>query len=233
MRGIAFLCDPKAAAKLKFVAPGNRILHRSEDLEKDAQSCSEFWYARKLVWLNARKRLELREFKKQPPLASYFDAPEHDWTLVRLLAKGDTPDLIFYRRRTPETPPPQVLEPDAPELGRLVPPLPALWQKGQQHQEYKERWEVPATLRGKVARIEVVAASEQVEAFTVRLKFKHGGEEVAEYVLKPYLHREGGKDFFALPIPVDANECDVTLKFSPKTKTATISALRVVLEKGS
>jgi hypothetical protein len=230
MRGIAFLCDPVAARKLSFVAPSNRILHRSADLEQDAAGCSEFWYARKLVWLNTRKKLELSEFKKQPQLASYFDAPEREWTLVRLLAKGDTPDLIFYRRRTPRTPPPQVLAASAPEFSRLVPPIPAEWRKEQGKHEYKERWEVPPSLRGKLVRIEVVAGSDQVEAFTLRLKFKKEGVELAEFNLKPYLHHDGGKDFFALPIPADADDCDVTLKFSTKAKVVKISELRVILE---
>ena len=27
---------------------------------------------------------------------------KRDWALAKLLVKGDSPDLIFYRRRTPE-----------------------------------------------------------------------------------------------------------------------------------
>jgi hypothetical protein len=230
MRGIAFLCDPKAARQISFVAPGNRILHRTPDLESAAASCSEFWYARKLVWLSTRKKLELKEFNKQPQLASYFDAPEKDWTLVRLLAKGDTPDLIFYRRRTAKTPPPQVLKAGAPEFSRILPAIPAEWRDKQDKREYKERWEVPSSLRGKLARIEVTASADQVEAFTVRLKFKKEGVELAEFNLKPYLHRDVGKDFFALPVPTDTDECDITLKFSPKAKVVKISEFRVVLE---
>jgi len=51
--------------------------------------------------------------------------------------------------------------------------LPFLWENSNRERELRAKWEVPAEFRGKLARLEVVAASEQVEAFTLRLKFKH------------------------------------------------------------
>jgi hypothetical protein len=229
MRSIAYLCDAKAAARLDFDAP-NRIMHRTRELERMAAGASEFWYARKLVWLNARKALEKREFDKQPALGSYFDAPDREWSLARLLAKGDTPDLIFYRRKAATDPAPQVLGATAGEFQALVPQLPFLWENSNRERELRAKWEVPAEFRGKLARLEVVAASEQVEAFTLRLKFKHGGKEAAEYLLKPYLYREGGKDFFVFTIPADGERCDFTLKFSPKAKAVRFIDFRVLLE---
>jgi hypothetical protein len=198
-----------------------------------AANASEFWYARKLVWLSARKSLEKRESATQPALGSYFDVPERQWTLTKLLAKGDTPDLIFYRRRTPESAAPQVLGPDAPAFAGLLPQLPFVWERTSGQTEQGLKWEVPQELRGKLARLEVVAASEQVEAFTLRLKFKHEGAEVAEYLLKPYLYKEGGKDFFVFAVPANGERCDITLKFSPKAKVVRFLEFRVVLEDGS
>ena len=95
---------------------------------------------------------------------------------------------------------------------------------GQRLKEHK--WSVPASLRGKYARVEVSAFSPQVEPFTLRMKFKKGADEVAEYLLKPYLHREHGKDFFVFAVPAEADTCDVTLKFSEKAKQVTITDLR-------
>lgn len=229
MRAIAFLCDASSAKQFVWDAPRTSILHRDPALEARAAQCDEFWYARKLVWLNTRKRLERGQLSAQPPLASYFDVPERDWTMTRLLAKGDTPDLIFYRRRTPQTPPPIILAADAPEFGALIPALPARWTSSARSQ-LTAKWMVPSALRGKLARFEVEAASPQIEAFTTRLKFKRGNELLSEFLLKPYLHAEGGKEFFALPIPAEADVCDVQLRFTRYAKSVTFTGFRAVLE---
>jgi hypothetical protein len=229
MRAIAFLCDENAARRLLFNAP-NRILLRTPELEAQAAECAEFWYARKLVWLSTRKQLERRALAEMPPLGSYFDTPERDWTLVRLLAKGDTPDLIFYRRRTPADAVPRVLMPEAPEWRDLLPTLPVEWVRGKSDPQAVVRFRLPESLRGKLVRLELVAASEPVEAVTLRLKFKHEGSEVAEYLLKPYLHPRGSKEFFVFPIPASADHCDATLKFTAKAATVHFTALRLVVE---
>jgi hypothetical protein len=231
MRSIAYLCDAKTASKMDFAAP-NRILHRTRELERMAGNATEFWYARKLVWLSARKALEKREFAKQPPLGSYFDAPDTQWSLTKLLAKGDTPDLIFYRRRSATDLVPHVLQKDAAEFAGLTPELPYDWDTSKSGREVRAKWEVPSAIRGKLARLEIVAASEQVEAFTLRLKFKRAEAELAEYLLKPYLYREGGKDFFVFTVPPDADHCDFTLKFSPKAKAVQFTDFRLLLEEG-
>lgn len=229
MRAIAFLCDSTTARQLDFVAP-NQILFRQNALEKKAAHCTEFWYARKLVWLGTRKRLEKKDMASQPPLGSYFDDPERDWTLVRLLAKGDTPDLIFYRRRTSESPLATSYGHDAPEFAGLLPSFPVEWNKDDGARETKKKWTVPESFKGKLARVEIAANSPQVEPFTLRMNFKDGkNAEVAEYMLKPYLHAEQGKDFFVFAIPPNSSECDFTLKFSTKAKAARIQDFRVVL----
>jgi len=229
MRAIAILCDADAVARLSVDAP-NRILLSTPDLEQRAAQASEFWYARKLVWLTARKGLERGAPPKQPALGSYFDSPEREWTLTRLLAKGDTPDLIFYRRRTPESPAPQVLGMDAPEFRELLPALPVEWTRATGPKELTQKWKVPPSIRGKYVRLEAIASSAQPEAFTLRLKFKQEADEVAEFVLKPYLHRDGGKEFFVFPIPANADRCDVTLKFSTKADSVRVESVRAVFE---
>jgi hypothetical protein len=228
MRAIAFLCNAGAAKQLTFVAPG-RILFRGEGREKKAAQCDEFWYARKLVWLGERKQLERRDLPQLPKLGSYFDSPERDWTLVRLLAKGDSPDLIFFKRRTPSTPAPVILNAGASEFAEVMPVLPKDWVRGTNEPIIKKTLSVPEGLRGKAVWLEVVAGSELVEAFTLRLEFKRGGTEVAEFLLKPYLHPGGGKDFFAIPIPADADKCDLTMRVASKAKKIHVESFRAVV----
>lgn len=228
MRQIAFLCNADAAKQLSFTAP-SRILFRTNGLEKKAAQADEFWYARKLVWLGERKQLERRDLEHLPELGSYFDAPEKDWTLVRLLAKGDSPDLIFFRRRTPTTPLPVVLNAAAPELAEVMPVIPNQWSREGNQTTIRKKWQVPESMKGKLAWLDVVAGSEQVEAFTLRLHFKRGQTDVAEFLLKPYLHPGGGKDIFAIPIPPDADSCDLTMRVARKTKNIHFESFRMLL----
>ena len=229
MRAMAFLCDASSAGRLTWFAPRTNILHREPTLEAEAARSDEFWYARKLVWLNTRKKLEKKELPEQPPLASYFDAPERDWMMTRLLAKADNPDLVFYRRRTPESPPAKVLTSAAAELGGIVPPLPATWTRSAPS-VLAAKWQVPAALRGKLMRLEIEAGSAQVEAFVIRLKFKSSRGPAAEYLLKPYLHPEGGKEFFALPLPADAEMCEVQLKFARNARAVEFTGFRAIVD---
>ncbi len=227
MRSIAFLADAKSARGFVWFAPAN-ILFRTPELEARAGEADQFWYARKLVWLNTRKKLEKHDaaLDQQPPLGSYFDAPERDWRMVKLLAKGDTPDLVFLRRRTPSDPPPTVLAPGAPALAGLLPPLPIEWHGWTAAAD----WTVPPAMRGQLARVEMEAASEQVEALTVRLRFVRGERLEAEYLLKPYLHPVAGKEFFAFEIPASAEKCRIQMKLSKKAQGVRFSGFRLVLE---
>ena len=230
MRAIAMLCDETAARRLHFFAP-NYILQRNAQNEADAAQCDEFWYARKLMWLSTRKQLERGALPKQPRLASFFDTPERDWVLTRLLAKGDTPDLIFYHRRTASSPPPVILTAASPEFANVLPALPAQWTP-QLKTSLNADWPVPPALRGKLARFEIEAASPQVEPFAVRLRFQRGRKLISEYLLKPYLHAEGGKEFFVLTIPPDAEKCVVQLRLARQSQGVTVTGFRAVVEPG-
>jgi len=84
-------------------------------------------------------------------------------------------------------------------------------------------------LRGKLVRVEVIAGSEQVEPFTLRLQFHQNGADRAEYLLKPYLHPSGSKDFFAFPVPADADNCEVTFRVANKTKKIHFESFRALL----
>jgi hypothetical protein len=93
-------------------------------------------------------------------------------------------------------------------------------------------WPVPASLRGKLVRFEIDAASEDVEAFHVRLRFDHGRQMLTEYILKPYLHAESGKEFFVLAIPATAEKCRVQLHFAWSAQSVSFDHFRAVVEQG-
>lgn len=231
MRPIAFLVNAGAARHFEW-RMHNSILHYDARHEEMAATCDELWYARKLLWITVRKQIEERSTVEQPRLASYFEAPERAWAMTRLLAKGDTPDLIFYRRRPPAAPPALVLGPDAPEWQGLLPALPLEWDAATGVAKQKVRWKVPAQLRGKLVRFELTAASDEVEAVTFRLRFAAGDGRapVGEFLLKPYLYTGRGKDFFALQVPAEADTCEVQAHFSKRTKHVTFTGFRAVIE---
>jgi hypothetical protein len=228
MREITHLVDSAAARRFDWYAP-NAILHSQPEIEAEALKCAEFWYARKLVWLNTRKQLERKQIAVPQPLATYFEAPERDWRMSQLLAKGDTPDLIFYRRRTAETPAPLILEAPAAEW-EAVTRLPASWTERDHDRTQVTTLDVPEKLRGKLARFEMIAASEHVEALTVRLRYTTGKTLHAEYLLKPYLHPQPTKEFFAMQIPVNAEQCEVQMKFSRSAERVDFTSFRAIVE---
>jgi len=228
MRQIAHLTSSRDARRFEWRAP-NSILHRDPQHEALAAQCDEFWYARKLLWLTTRKQMEKGKLPAQPALGSYLDAPEHDWRLLRLLAKGDTPDLFFYRRRTPESPPIRMLAADAPEWNSLIPMLPRHW-SGDGGRTAAVTSPVPTTLRGKILSLQLTAASEHVEALTIRLRFFIGGQRTAEYLLKPYLYPGGGKEFFSIPIAAGAEQCEVQFKLAKSGQSVDFTSFRAVVD---
>jgi hypothetical protein len=143
--------------------------------------------------------------------------------MSRLLAKGDTPDLIFYRRRTAETPAALVLEAPAARW-EAVTQLPASWTEKEHDRTQLTTLAVPPNLRGKLARFEMIAASAHVEALTVRLRYTTGKTLHSEYLLKPYLHPQPTKEFFAMPIPANAEQCEVQMKFRARRNASISSA---------
>ena len=181
--------------------------------------------------MNTRKQIERAKLPKQPQLASFFDTPERDWVLKQVLIKGDAPDMAFYRRRTESSPPPEILTVSSPEFTNLLPALPAQWTR-QLKTSLNANWPVPVTLRGKLLRFEIEAASSHAEALTVRLRFQRGGTLISEYLLKPYLHAEGGKDFFVLPIPPDVEMCVIQLRFARQAQSVNFTRFRAIVESG-
>jgi hypothetical protein len=229
MRAYAFLVNPGAARKLEWRYK-SQILNYQPDLERFADESQEFWYIRKLVWLNTRKELEQSHLAGQTRLASYFSEPEQKWTMTQLLAKGDTPDLIFYRRRQADTPPPRILTADAPDLGGTVPKLPIEWKGTSKEQSAKATWKIPADLRGQLCRLEFKGSGDKVEALNVRLTFFNGTREVTEYLLKPYLHPVAGQEFFAFELPAQADRCEVMLKLNKNVDKVRVESLRLTVE---
>ena len=90
--------------------------------------------------------------------------------------------------------------------------------------------EVPASLRGKLARLDLEAASAEVEALTLRLRFFEGESMIAEYLLKPYLYPGGGKEFFAFTIPAMAASFTAQARLSKKSGTVRITGGQLLVE---
>ena len=231
MRALAFMVDADAARKIVWKADEKWILDRQESTEQFARASDEFWYIRKLALLRSAKAITNDEVRKQPALASYFDSPEREWQLVQVLARGDSPDVVMYRKRKPGMPAPLILSSNAPELSGLFPPLPYSWKRGDTKDTVDVRWPIPATLRGKLARIEMQGASDEREAFTVYVAFVFGKRvQQPAYNLKPYFYKDGGREFAALEIPPDADACQIRVKFDKGAKWARVDEVRIIAD---
>jgi hypothetical protein len=271
MRSLAIMSDASAAKRITWMgeqynAQGQRvasipreILNANPIYETYAAQADEFWYMHKIVWMNNRKRMEKldpatkkKTVRTQPPLATYFTDTEKSWALAKLMVKGDSPDLAFYRRRTPGMPVPVPLPPSAPEFGGLLPELPVTWVQSK-NRSVHFNWEVPASMRGKVVRLDIRAFSDEVETSGVAFKFdapaskkrsplervlanatealKIGNSPKAkkEVLVKPYTYPEAGRDFFLIPIPPNAENCHIQIRFSKAVKSATLVDLQAMV----
>ncbi len=231
MRPIAFLVGSKDARRFTFVTRGS-ILLSDPAHEAAAAECDELWYARKLLWLNTRKEVENHRVEEQPKLSTFLDHPEREWTMTRLMAKGSTPDLIFYRRRQPDSPPAHVLTPDAPEWQGLIPKFPIEWTAKTGPSNYKARWQVPVEWQGRFARFEIEGSADEVEAAMIRLRFASstGQAEKKEFKLKPYFYTQRGKDFFALELPKGCDRCEFQIQFDKAAHRVTFTGFRAIIE---
>ncbi|MGB8170108.1 MAG: hypothetical protein WCF18_21570 [Chthoniobacteraceae bacterium] len=229
MRDVAFLVDPADARRFTWVAP-KAILERTPELEAQAAGCDEVWYLRKQLWMTRRKAMERNGSNEQPPLGTYFDTPERDWLLADVLAKGSDSDLVFYRRRPAGSPAPHILTADSPEFRGIFPALPAEWSSQHDRKSITTKWNVPPALRGKLLALEFRAASPTVEPLIAKLQFMAGRRRSTDLLLKPILYAGGGKEFFAVPIPADAETCTVELHFPAKTKHVQLADFRAVFD---
>lgn len=260
MRSLAIMADASAAKRITWTVQAPReFMNAHQTYEEYAAQSDEFWYMHKIVWMSNRKNMEKldkasnqKTLRTQPPMASYFADTEKTWALAKLIVKGKSPDLAFYRRRTPEMPVPVPLPLDAPEVAGLLPALPSTW-IGQKDRSVHRKWEVPASLRGKVIRLDVTAFADQVEAFSVAFRFNEHpikkkksalgrlltgttdslglgtAKPTQEALVKPYTYPEAGRDFFLIPIPSDAENCHILVRFSAKTKKATLVDLQATV----
>lgn len=206
------------------------ILHHDPEREADAAKCSEIWYMHKLMWLRTRKSMERGDAGKQPRLASYFDSIGSEWRLNHVVVKGDTPDLVFLKRRIPSDPKPVILTAASTELAGILPVPPIDWKPRDRRKITLEAAAIPEILRGKLAFLEITAASDEVEAFQLRLTFFTGSASRAEYLLKPYLYPAGGKEFFALRIPAGADKYSAEVIFSKRTESVRFTDHRLIVE---
>jgi hypothetical protein len=227
MRALAFLIDADSARRLTWNSSDKWIIDSEPALEATAAQSDEFWYVRKLAMLRTFKEIKAHKQPTPLPLASYFDEPEKHWQLARVLTKDDTPDIVLYRKRTAATPSPIILNATAPELASLLPQLPGEWKKPSSK---TFEWKIPESLRGKKVRIEAALASDDGEPFTVKVVFIVHGKEMPAYLLKPYVFKVPRKDFFALPIPADAESCSITIKVEKGTEMIRADAFRLIAE---
>ncbi len=229
MRDMAFLVDPRDAARFSWLAPKS-ILLRDESLEDEAAHSDEFWYLRKQLWMSQRKRMERTGSTAQQELGSYLTVPERDWMLCDVLARGQDSDLVFYRRRPAGMPAPHTLAPDSPELKDLLPALPVSWSNGSMPKTLLRQWNVSADLRGKLVALQIGVASTTVEPFTLRLRFMQNGRQLADYVLKPIAYGGGGKEYLVLSIPAGAEVCKLEVRIAEKTKELSLSSFRALYD---
>jgi len=230
MRALAHLVDVDSARRFLWFAHERWILDQRDDLEKAAAQADEFWYIRKLALLRSAKDISSGKLTKQPPLGSYLDHPEQNWQLARVLAKDDTPDVVLYRRRRPDTPPPLIFEAASPELQGLLPKLPYDWKPGDTKEVVESDWRIPAVLRGKLVRIEMQGTSDERMALAVHAAFRVGGRLQPPYHLKPYFYKEGGKEFVAIPVPADAESCHFAVRFDKATEWIRITDFRIIAD---
>ncbi|MEO8352518.1 MAG: hypothetical protein ABI680_12350 [Chthoniobacteraceae bacterium] len=228
MRNVAWLVDPDAARCFAWVAP-KEILFHDPALERQAAGSDEFWYLRKHVWLNERKRIERGHSRSQSPLATYFDHPERDWTPAGALVKGEGAEMVFYRRRTPEMPAARELSANAPEFSGFLPSLPASW-TARDGKVLSRTWKIPAAMRGKVVTFEVETVSPTVEPLTVKLDFalSDGRHEVIRF--HPIFYPGGGEDFFAIQIPSGAEQCRAEVEFHTSAKAVRCTGFHASFE---
>ncbi|MDQ2919086.1 MAG: hypothetical protein M3R10_04330 [Verrucomicrobiota bacterium] len=223
MRDLVRLVSPRDAARFRWLTHGE-ILERDPALEAEAASADEFWYEHKLSWLGVTQRLNKNPDAPVPQLASYFVEPETNWKLTRVLLKENSPELVFYRKRR-DASAPQTL------AVNVVPTLPAVWERGHTRLRPKTIWQIPEECRGRLVRLEMEAASDQVDSFDVRLRFFSGARRPKKpIVLHPYIMRQRDLDFFALTIPEDSTACEIELRFAERTQRVEFSWFRAVME---
>jgi hypothetical protein len=229
MRDLSFLVDASGSNKIDWIAP-RLILAHDARTEASAKEAEEFWYMRKLLWMNQRKDVERSPGKAQPTLASYLVHPEQDWVLSDVVAKGEEPELIFYRRRPVGAPGPHVLTAASPELAPLLPALPTVWHPSAAKESRDLNWSIPPEMRGKLVRLEADGASQSVEPFNTKLRFRSGSRKGPDYLFKPIFHASGGQDFLVLEIPPSADRCEVKLVANGHPKEVTLRSVRVVYD---
>ncbi len=227
MYDLACLADGSAVRRFVWDAP-RQILNRDPALEARARACDQFWYAHKLAWLVQRKAAE-KAPGGQPPLASYFAAPEADWQTERILAQGDNSDFVFARRRTRASPAPSVFAATDTRWKGLLPTLPAEWSRADRPTLALD-WQVPPEWRGKFIRLEPTFSSASLAPVTIRLEFRDRARALFNCTLKPVIYAMPGQDFFALEIPAAAETCAIKVEFNKTAKAVRLLALRAVVE---
>ncbi len=232
MRDIARLVSGHRATSIRWLTPPLEI-DSSPDLDLAASRADGIWYNRKIIWTSRRKDLERQELETQPPLPACLREPFPDWRVAAVVCKDRTPDLVFMERRG-AAPPPETLGADEPDLARWL---------GESASGFEWRpsdgggrkWtgpdlKVPAHWRGRIARLDLWASANTVEAVSGRIQFADAAGRTEDHVIKPYLFPKTGQDFFAFPIPENAEACRLIIYVSREAKWARLERFRLTLE---
>jgi len=225
MRAFAFLMSARDAGRLEWFQR-SQIIEWNDELERAAQAADEFWYIRKLAWMRERKDMLLDDKTSPKKLGTYFDEPQQQWKLNEVLSTAENPEFIFYRKRLPADPAPQILA--AHDLGNDVPRLPAAWDGWSKKRVILP---VPVTARNRLAQVQIVSQANIVQPLSVRADFLNDkSERLDRFELKPHVYPTPAKDFYALRIPDGATTCDLELNVEKGVKRLELLDLRVILE---
>jgi hypothetical protein len=234
MRVLAHLVDGETASKLDWVTKDRWITAATPELNAAAERATEFWYVRKLALMRMNKSTltedEDKKVRKQPQLAPWFEAPERDWQLRLVLARGDTPEIVLHRKRVANTAPFEVFTNESPGFRELLPALPFDWKPKSGQKQIEVEWPVPVNLRGRLVRIEAEGSSDKAEPFTVKLEFRTAGRSEKPLMMKPQFFPDGGKTFDSIPVPANAETCKITVRLEKGTDRIRINTFRVIAD---
>ncbi len=245
---LAHMMDHATASRLTWIAGEKWILEADQitpELAAKVKGASEFWYIRKRAIMRHAKAIvtedEDAKIRVQPKLAPWFDAPETEWQLARVLVNSDNPDIVLYTRRTPATPPPVILTHQSPELQGLLPPIPLEWKKPPEDPKAKKSdsannpaiefdWPLPPSLRGKRLRLEMEGSSDDREPLGIRVSFGSGKKFGPDIAIKANFFSKGGKDFVCVAIPPGADTARVRLRIAKGVERISVTAFRLIAD---
>jgi hypothetical protein len=204
------------------------ILEREAHTDAAAARSDYFLYSRRLLLLGERKAIQYKGDVTPPELPPYFAEPEKDWRLIEVIQIDARPEVVIYRKRTPEDPPARVVPLDGAEFSGLGLRLPLEWEGGER--EFAVELPVPASLRGARLRLNIFGASDEVEAVVLRIAGRRGGKTLGAIEAKSHFHPVPALDFIAFDLPPDADSVKVEAAVRKGTKRIRVEKLWLTVD---